>query len=181
MYDFIQISRINDFLFCPHSLYFHSVYENFDKFQYKARPQIAGKIIHKSVDEKTFSTQKNILQSVEVFSEKYGIIGKIDIFDLAKKELVERKKQIKKIQTGYLFQLFAQKLCLEEMGYSVKKMKLYSVDDNKSYSVKLTEKEIKIFFDTLRSINNFNLLSKKTTNLEKCRNCIYHELCRKNI
>jgi len=56
-YDYIQISKINDFVFCPYSLYFHSVYEGFESRNYKARPQIAGKIAHKTVDKQSFSTR----------------------------------------------------------------------------------------------------------------------------
>ncbi len=178
-YDHIQISKINDFLFCPHSLYFHSVYENFDQKSYKARPQIAGTIAHKTVDQSKFSTRKNILQGIEVFSNKYGILGKIDIYDKDAKELIERKRTIKHIYDGYLFQLYAQKLCLEEMGYEVKKMRLYSMTDNKVYPVVLLPNQIKEFNKTIQKMRNFDLASPKCTNLDKCKNCIYHELCRK--
>lgn len=180
-YDYIQISKINDFIFCPHSLYFHSVYENFDSGHYKAKPQIAGTIAHKAIDEKKYSSRKNILQSMEIFSEKYGLIGKIDIYDKDKKELIERKRTIKKIYDGYFFQLYAQKLCLEEMGYEVNKITLYSMTDNKTYPIILTQKKIKEFNDILQDMRKFNLNNNKCTNLDKCNNCIYRELCRKNI
>ena len=179
MYDYIQISKINDFLFCPRSLYFHSVYENFDSGNYKARPQIAGKLAHRIIDEGHYSSQNNFLQGTEVFSEQYGIIGKIDIYDKDKKELTERKRTIKKIYDGHLFQLYAQKLCLEEMGYNVGKMKLYSMTDNKTYSVTLKGKKIKEFNKILEKMKSFNLTTIKFMNTKKCDNCIYHELCRK--
>jgi len=179
MYDYIQISKINDFMFCPHSLYFHSVYENFDKGHYKATPQIAGTIAHKTIDNKKFSSRKNILQSMEVFSDKYGIVGKIDIYDKDKKELIERKRTIKHIYDGYLFQLYAQKLCLEEMGYKVNEMRLYSMTDNKTYPIILSPTQITKFNKTLGEMRNFNLTSKKSVDMSKCDNCIYHELCRK--
>ncbi len=178
-YDHIQISKINDYIFCPRSLYFHSVYENFDKGQYKAKPQIAGIIAHKTIDTNKFSSRKNILQGTEVFSEKYGIIGKIDIYDKDKKELIERKRAIKKIYDGYLFQLYAQKLCLEEIGYKVDKMKLYSLTDNKVYPINLSKEQLKKFNNTLKAIRDFDLTVSKCADANKCNNCIYHELCRK--
>ena len=178
-YDHIQISKINDYIFCPRSLYFHSVYENFDKGQYKAKPQIAGTIAHKTIDTNKFSSRKNILQGTEVFSEEYGIIGKIDIYDKDKKELIERKRLIKKIYDGYLFQLYAQKLCLEEMGYQVDKMKLYSMVDNKVYPVNLSSEQLKKFNSTLKAMRGFDLTLSKCADANKCNNCIYHELCRK--
>ena len=177
-YDYIQISKINDFTFCPRSLYFHSVYESFDKTQYKARPQIAGTIAHKSVEEGKFSSRKNILQGMEVFSAQYGIIGKIDIYDTKKQELIERKRMIKKIYNGYLFQLYAQKLCLEEMGYPVKKMKLYSLVDNRVYPVEIGEKQKELFWQTLSEIRSFSFHKNTNVSKAKCSACIYRELCR---
>ena len=178
-YDYIQISKINDFIFCPFSLYFHSVYEDFDKRQYKAGAQIAGTIAHKTVDKNTFSSRKNILQGMEVFSAQYGLIGKIDIYDKDEKELTERKRRIKKIYDGYLFQLYAQKLCLEEMGYPVKKMKLYSMVDNKTYEVNLSDSQILKFDQTLKAMREFDFNSRKYDDSDKCKNCIYRELCQK--
>jgi len=116
---------------------------------------------------------------VEIFSNEYGFIGKIDIYDKDKKELIERKRTIKKVYDGYLFQLYAQKLCLEEMGYKVQKMKLYSMTDNKVYPVSLSDKQIEKFNTTINKMRHFDLDDKKNINKDKCKNCIYHELCRK--
>ena len=176
-YDYIQISKINDFLFCPRSLYFHSVYEDFDKKQYKAHSQIAGTIAHNNIDKNKFSSRRNILQGLEIFSEKHGIIGKIDIYDMGKQELIERKRTIKKIYDGYLFQLYAQKLCLEEMGYPVEKMKLHSLTDNKTYLVQLSAVQKNKFKETIIKIRNFDLSKSKCIKSNKCKNCIYRELC----
>ncbi len=179
-YDHIQISKINDFQFCPQSLYFHSVYENFDKVQYKAKPQVAGTITHKTVDKQKFSSKKNILQGIEVCSNKFGIIGKIDIYDQDKMELTERKRTIKKIYDGYLFQLYAQKLCLEEMGYFVRTMKLYSMTDNKTYNAQLSSEQIEKFHNLLAEMRQFDIRKMEScVSGEKCNNCIYHELCKK--
>ncbi len=177
-YDYIQISKLNDFIFCPRSLYFHSVYEDFDKWHYNGENQIAGNIAHKNIDNRQYSTKKNVVQGIEIFSDKYGLIGKVDIYDFAKKELIERKRKIKKIYDGYLFQLYAQKVCLEEMGYEVKKATLYSLVDNKKYSVVFNCEVIKKFNNSLKNIRRFNLLtSKKKLNNKKCQQCIYGELC----
>ncbi len=180
-YDYIQISKINDFLFCPWSLYFHSVYETFAQNTYKASPQIAGTIAHESVDQEKFSTRKNILQGREIFSQKYGIIGKIDIYDKDKRELIERKRTVKEIYDGYIFQLYAQKLCLEEMGFKVKSMKLYSMTDNKTYTITLTKQQKTKFKKVLKDMRSFNLTSKKCSNHNKCKNCIYRELCKIDV
>lgn len=182
MYDYIQISKINDFLFCPHSLYFHSVYEGFDDGHYKARPQIAGRLAHATVDCKTAEGRKTLLQGMEVFSEQYGIVGKIDLFDIKTGELIERKRTIKKVHEGYRFQLWAQKCCLEEMGHRVQKMTLHSLTDNKKYDVTMDTESCARFEETLVRMRGFHPLHvAKTAYAAQCENCIYRELCKKTI
>jgi CRISPR-associated protein Cas4 len=179
-HDYISISKINDFVFCPHSIYFHNVYEGFEDSCYKSHYQTAGKLAHKNIDFQNYSSLQSVLQGVEVFSEKFGIIGKIDLYDKKSQTLTERKNKIEKIYEGYGFQVLAQKICLEEIGFPVKKMRFYSLSDNKEHLLE-NEREV---FDNLKQIldeiRNFNpLTSFKINNLEKCRNCIYRELCRK--
>ena len=67
----------------------------------------------------SFSDRKELLVSAEVFSHKYGIIGKIDVHNQKTKVLIERKRKVKKIYLGQKFQLYAEKLCLEEAGFAV--------------------------------------------------------------
>ncbi|PIQ67413.1 type V CRISPR-associated protein Cas4 [Candidatus Uhrbacteria bacterium CG_4_10_14_0_2_um_filter_41_7] len=178
-YDYIQISKINDYLFCPWSIYFHSVYENFEECLYKAKPQIGGTIAHKTIESKTYSTEAGFLQSLEVFSEKYGLIGKIDLYNQKTQTLTERKNKIQQIYDGQIFQLYAQKLCLEEMGYTVKKKEIYSMTDNKKYPIIISEAQKFKFTQVLEAIKNFDFSELKTTNLLKCDNCIYRTLCKK--
>ncbi len=75
---FINISTLNDFIFCPYSIYLHNVYENTDESLYHAVPQERGCIAHKAVDTKKVSTHKDIIEAMTVSSEKYCLVGKID-------------------------------------------------------------------------------------------------------
>jgi CRISPR-associated protein Cas4 len=177
---YIQISLLNDFIFCPRSIYFHKCYGNLATQNYHSTYQVKGLNAHKTIDENTYSTSKNILQGIDIFSEKYNLVGKIDIFDIKTKTLTERKKQIKVIYDGYILQIYAQYFCLIEMGYKVEHLKLYSKDDNKSYPIDLPTNN-KIMYDkftkTIKDLQNFNLNDKFTANIEKCKNCIYYNLC----
>ncbi len=179
MEDFIQISKINDFIFCPYSLYYHSIYEGFSEKTYHGSPQVKGKIKHERIDEGQYSTAKKFLQGWEVFSEKYGLKGKIDIYDAENKILIERKNKVVKIYDGYKYQLYAQSFCLQEMGYKTDKMFVHSMIDNKKYEVELpSAREIKKFENIINEMRNFspeNYKLKKNT--EKCANCIYCHLC----
>lgn len=117
---------------------------------------------------------------MEVYSEKYRIGGRIDTYDRAKSLLVERKKKINVIYDGYIYQLYAQYHCLTEMGYAVKNLKLYSMDDNKSYRVKspaADPERQRGFEQLLMNIRDYKLTDPFAPNAMKCRRCIYNNLC----
>lgn len=179
METYIQISKLNDYLFCPKSLYFHSLYENFSEKIYHSEKQVNGKLHHENIEHQRYSSLKNVLQGLPVYSYEYGLMGKIDIFNYKTGELVERKYQIKKIYDGYRLQLYAQYFCLIEMGYTVNKIYLHSLSDNKRYKIALPMTEdLKFFKNIIKKIYNQNLSFKDfKINQNKCNNCIYKPLC----
>ena len=111
----IAISHLNDFIFCPASIYFHAL-EQGEHLLVQSPDQLNGTKAHEKSDSATYSTQKNMLQGIGIYSETYNLIGKIDVFDCQNGILTERKKKIKTIYDGYVFQLYAQYYCLVEMG-----------------------------------------------------------------
>lgn len=48
-----------------------------------------------------------MLQGVSVYCEKYNLVGKIDVFDEKTGILTERKKKIKTVYDGYIYQIYA--------------------------------------------------------------------------
>lgn len=182
--DLISLSQLNDFIFCPVSIYFHGLYGATDKLLYQQSPQLSGTNAHKRVDEGTYSTSKNIITALPVYSEKYGLYGKIDIYDIKTKVLRERKKKIKQIYDGYIFQLYGQYYCMKEMGYEIKKLEIHSIDDNKMYIIALPEDNIdkKNAFDLLiEKIKSFRIEEFSQMNPAKCNNCIYEPICDRSI
>lgn len=176
----IDITKLNDFIFCPVSIYFHEIDNDSDRTLSQETFQINGTAAHKTIDNKKYSSKKCVLQSTKVYSEKYNLIGKIDIFDFETGILTERKKKIKVIYEGYIFQLYAQYFCLKEMGYVVNKIRLYSMDDNKVYDVKIPEEDEEMFqkFENIiYKIETFNFKNFTQDNIEKCKRCIYRQLC----
>lgn len=97
----ISISNLNDFIFCPVSIYFHSLENDTEKSLYQDEYQINGTAAHEKVDKAEYSDKTSILQAVSVYSERFNIYGKIDIFDVDKGILTERKKKIVKIYDGW--------------------------------------------------------------------------------
>ncbi|MEM4397317.1 MAG: type V CRISPR-associated protein Cas4 [Candidatus Woesearchaeota archaeon] len=174
----IKISNLNDFIFCPRSIYFHNLYMNFDEKNYHSTYQVNGKIKHKNIDKKKYSTKKNILEGIDVYSEELGIIGKADIIDLDKKTLIERKAKIKKIYEGYYLQIYAIYFCLIEMGFKIEKLVFYSISDNKNFNIDLpNEKEKNKLKEIIKEIREFSLTESFKKNPNKCNMCIYRELC----
>lgn len=180
----IIISNLNDFIFCPASIYFHNLYGSQDILTYQNSCQINGTNAHEAVDNGNYSGRKSVMTAVEVYSEKYNLVGKIDIYDAGTKTLTERKRQIKTIYDGYVFQIYAQYFALTEMGYEVERLRFYSLVDNKVYPVKLPEDDVEMFHKfekTIHDIRNFDMSSYVQSNIEKCRKCIYEPACDRGL
>jgi len=174
MESYIPISKINDFLYCPKSLYLHLMYEDFDESLFHDKPQTEGRLNHQSIEEKRYSTAKRFLIGKEVYSEKYKIMGKIDIYDTETKTLIERKTKVKKIFDGYIYQLYAQYFCLKEMGYDIQKIVLHSLKDNKNYEILLpTQKDEKEFEELINKIWSFDSKQLINHHCPKCDKSIY--------
>ncbi len=184
MDDAIQFSFLNDFIFCPVSIYFHNLYGNQSDMSFKNSSQILGKFAHQSIDSNKYSSSKNFLQGMSCYCEKYNLYGKIDLFDINKKVLTERKRTITKIYDGYVFQLYAQYFSMIEMGYDVQKIRLYSYTDNKIYEQPLPQDNkpmLEKFEKTIEAIRNFDFESFKQLNKEKCQKCVYESACDRSL
>jgi CRISPR-associated protein Cas4 len=149
MESYIRISTLNDFVFCPKSIYFHELYDKFDETIYQEEVQHAGKLAHETIDEKTYSTAKKYIQSLSVYSDRYKLCGKIDIYNTETKTLVERKNKVVKVYDGYKYQLYAQYRCMTEMGYEVKNLTIYSLKDNIKYDIPLPTGQEQLKFERL--------------------------------
>jgi len=176
MESYICLSQINDFLYSPKSLYLHSIYKGLNKNVYHEKPQVIGLIKHSSLEDGRYSRSKKFIKGLSVYSEKYNIGGKIDIYDSEKRSLTERKAKINKIYEGHKFQLYGQMLCMEEMGYPVDSLCIYSMTDNKKYHIpKPNKEEIKRFKKTLQKMRYFTP-GKNIEDSPKCDLSIYRHL-----
>lgn len=180
MEDYISISTLNDFIFCPYSIYLHNVYMESDEGLYHATPQTRGKIAHETIDKKKASNRADDLQALPILSEKYGLMGKIDIYKGKEQKLIERKYSLKQIFQGQIYQLWAQYLCMMEMGYTIQSLAFYEISTNKMVPVRLpTEEDMKGFESFLERFRSYDPTAPMTTNLNKCRHCIYCNICDK--
>ncbi|KAK3605079.1 hypothetical protein CHS0354_000745 [Potamilus streckersoni] len=143
-------------------------------------PQIEGKAAHEAIDNKRYSTRKNVLMGIEVYSERYHVAGKIDIYDGDKRLLTERKKRLEKIYDGQVFQLYAQYHAMVEMGYEVEALRLYSMSTNKNFAIPLPKDDPSMqekFEATLLQMRSYRFFDPFVPNKAKCDRCIYNPLC----
>ena len=151
-----------------------------DEGLYHATPQTRGKIAHETIDNKKASNRTDDLQSLPVMSEGYGLVGKIDLYKGKEHKLIERKFQLKNIFQGQIYQLWAQYLCMKEMGYDVKAIAFYEISTNKMVPIELPNKEqldkFRIFLETYRYYDPTLPLK---TNVNKCQHCVYCSICDK--
>ena len=176
----IIISNINDFTFCPVSIYFHNLMGNADRMMSQSEFQINGTHSHRTIENGVYTSKKDVLQGMEVYCEKYDLMGKIDLFDVKKGVLTERKKKISRLFDGQIFQIYAQYFALKEMGYSVAAIRIYSMDDNKNYDVTIPEDDpvmLNKFETTISDMHIFDPSDYLQTNPCKCSNCIYEPMC----
>ena len=179
MESYIQISKINDFLFCPRSVYLHTIYDNFHKRAYQRTSQIAGTLAHESIEKGTYSSKKRYLLGMAIYSDELGLCGKIDVYDRETRALVERKRHVKNVYDGYRYQLYAQMACMREMGYVVESLFIHSLTDNKRYTIEMPhEQEWREFTELIDRIKTLDVKDAAILeNSPKCPQCIYQPLC----
>lgn len=180
MFTSVPISMLNDFVFCPYSIYLHNIYMEADEDTYHAVPQVRGKISHYTIDKKHYSSSKDVLVSLPVFSNRLGVYGVIDIYDKKQKQLIERKYRLKKIFRGQLYQLWAQYYCMVEMGYKVEEIAFYEMATNVSHVVAIpSDEDILELRDAIERFRCFSPDSEYVQEAGKCSHCIYVNLCDK--
>jgi len=179
MEHYLAITTLNDFIFCPYSIYLHQIYKKSNENVYHSKFQSKGKRLHNFIDN---NQDKNSWKHAFVYSNKLKIYGKIDDYNPASKELIEYKSTIAIAFKGYYYQIWAQYLCLLEMNVTVKKIAFY--DFNKQEKIPLeipSEENIKELKNHILKVQFYNFNSPINVNPNKCKHCIYHNLCEKAI
>lgn len=178
LFDYIPITMLNDFLYCPYSIYLRNIYHDTDDDIYKATPQVRGTYAHKDIDNGTFTDAEPCITAINVASHEYGIMGTIDILYTESHHLVERKYQLNKVYQGHTFQMWGQYVCLLEMGYTISKLSIHSQSDNVFHSIPLpTQTDLETFRDFINRIRKTDITNCHTDNPAKCQGCIYSPLC----
>jgi CRISPR-associated protein Cas4 len=182
METYLPITYLNDFVFCPYSIYLHQVFDNNTEEVYSAIPQQRGKAAHSEIDsfEKERTVRPKSLKGIYVISNRLRVYGKIDTYFIQEKKLVESKFHIKTIYRGYYYQIWSHYFGLMEMGYPVQELAFYSIKDQKNYPIPIPSlHDIRELQEHIRAIAHFDFDAPLTVNPQKCSHCIYAALCDK--
>ncbi len=183
METYLPITYLNDFIFCPYSLYLHQVFDQNSEDAYSALPQQRGKAFHAHIDsfeEARASEKEKVLKGIYVISRSLGVYGKIDTLHLEEKKLVESKYFISRLYQGYYYQIWSQYFALCEMGFEVSSIEFFSIKDSITIPLPIPKEsqreELKAH---IRKVARFDFETEIKVNPSKCRNCIYAALCDK--
>ena len=106
MNEYIPLSTLNDFIFCPYSIYLHSVYMESDEDLYKATPQIKGTIrLQFSVYEvrNTKRIVNNLMSKIEAYAKHVTADYSVIIFDIEAEKLTKYGNAIHRDQDVVYF------------------------------------------------------------------------------
>ncbi len=179
MNDHIPLSYLNDFIFCPYSIYLHQIFDSGESETFSAAPQQKGKTAHTKIDSPTVHAKG--MRGIYVISDKLKLFGKIDVYYPDSKHLIEYKRQIKTVYQGFYYQIWAQYFCLIEMGFKVDSLELVSMIDKKRLALDIPSKaefeELSSHVNKIMTFDPFSFCAE--VNQNKCRHCIYSSLCDK--
>ena len=184
MDDYLAISALQHYAFCPRQFALIHVEQVWNENRYTAE----GRLLHERVDAGVPEQRRNVRfeRAVSLLSERHGLIGKMDLLeievggDLPRYIPVEYKRGKPKIEDWDRIQLCAQALCIEEMrNTSVQEGAIWYWQVRRRESVQIDEllrantvrviREAKEIFDAGRT--------PPPVNDRRCRACSLVDLC----
>lgn len=174
----ITITTLNDFVFCPYSIYLHQIYDLNKEDIYHDEYQSKGKRLHDFIENNKDETS---WKHAYVYSDKLGIYGKIDDYNPLTKELIEYKSTVAVAYKGYYYQIWSQYLCLKEMGVIVYSLAFFDFKKNMKIEIPIpSQSDVEELINHIKKIKRFDFNSDLLINPNKCNHCIYNMLCEKS-
>lgn len=189
----LPLSFIAEYEYCPRSAYW--LITKAPRLRSENVFIQDGRNAHKVVDDpyvrykKIYNISSRIESSVQIFSEKYGISGKIDVLEFIKNEKgedieiipVEFKRGKSRISSMHQMQLALSALCLQEMfpEVVVKKSAVFFTEDAQKKEIILTDE----LLEKARKLSLFlknSEISPKNFPIQKdkrCEGCCFNPLC----
>ncbi|MGB9929175.1 MAG: CRISPR-associated protein Cas4 [Methanosarcina sp.] len=175
--EFVNVSDINQFLYCPRRYYYISYFDTIE-MNYFLRD---GQIKHQNQ-----SRRGGWIRELYVKSERLGVHGKIDVLEVKKIRgkgcsliPIERKRASSYYENDEI-QLATYCMLLEDyMEEPVRMGYIYLFGTNERYAIEITEWHREMVLDTILLIQNMKLnnIPDFPGNLNKCKKCSVIQYC----
>ena len=185
--DFIQLSALQHYVFCPRQCALIHVEDVWNENLYTVR----GNILHEKVDTDTYETRGTLktVRGLRIHSTRLGIVGRADVVEFRKSSdgsetpeaiPVEFKSGKPKDDLSDKVQLCAQALCLEEMlNTTVKRGVFFYGRIRRRVQVELDESLRAQTEAIIASVHE--LVSRKLVPqaryMSKCKHCSIFDVC----
>ncbi len=185
--DFIQLSALQHYVFCPRQCALIHVEDVWNENLYTVR----GSILHEKVDTDTYETRGTLktVRGLRIHSTRLGIVGRADVVEFRKSSdgsetpeaiPVEFKSGKPKDDLSDKVQLCAQALCLEEMLHTtIKRGAFFYGRIRRRVQIELDEALRSQTEAIIASVRE--LVSKKIVPtaryMAKCKHCSIFDVC----
>lgn len=184
MEDYLAISALQHYAYCPRQFALIHVEQAWAENRFTAE----GQVLHQRVDSHEAEQRGTVRheRSVAVKSDKYGLVGKMDLLEIEAGEPpryfpVEYKRGKPKIEPWDRIQLCAQALCIEEMrNVSITKAAIWywEVRRREAVDIDIALREQTISsINAAREIRQSGLTPPPVVKKSRCRACSLRELC----
>lgn len=185
--NYLPLSFIAEFEYCPRSAYY--LITDAPKLRDENNFIQDGRELHQKVDDgyKFFKKTKKVESSVKIFSEKYGISGKIDIVEFHENNIiipVELKRGKSRESSMHAIQLALSAICLKEIfpDAKIENGAIFFCEDRQKIEIFFTDELIKKaqnIASFLKEKNSKMLIPKDFPALKdsRCVGCCFYQLC----
>jgi CRISPR-associated exonuclease Cas4 len=180
MEEFVFLSALNQYDYCPRRCYYIFVEDVFTENEHT----VEGTLLHRRVDSGEIRARDGAIQtrSVYLYARQLGVCGKADVIEERAGELIpiEHKKGKRGQWTNDALQLCAQALCLEEMtGKSVTKGYLYYAATGRRQEVEFTIELRQQTLATIAAVHELIEAGERPPNpyTPRCKGCSLHDMC----
>lgn len=179
----LSIFTISEYAYCPRSCFYY-LHHFYSKHTINNDFIQDGAGLHaKKLDfAQKWEKSEKLMANINLYSEKYGLVGKIDLIGKSANELypIECKRGKVRNYPNLKLQLILEAICIEEMfQLQIKKGYLYFFSSNRRERINISVKDKndakKLILTIKNNLNNITFFNKVNSNL--CYSCSYNFYC----